>query len=235
MDFWPVVILLGGIVSMDTTAGPQVMVSEPLVSCTLLGVVFGMPETGVLLGILFQLLWLGYMPLGAVRFTDHDMAAFVATASLLAAVRVFGMDARMARAAVLPAMLFGILVGAVGLRLTDYLRQWNGNLSDRVMEEFESGGVTNIGRWHLLGMGMMFLKGAGMTILFVPAGVVTCGLVRFLPFGVQQALMGGSLVILGAVSASALHFYWQNGKRRYLLLGALGGVAWFFMALIHGS
>lgn len=235
MEIWPVLVLIGGLIALDTTAGPQVMVSEPLVSGTLLGLLFGMPETGVLLGMLFQLLWLGYMPLGAVRFTDHNMAAFVATASVLAAARVYGLNGELVRAAVLPATLFGILIGSVGLRLTDSIRYWSDTLSDRAVAELEAGSAPRIAYWHYTGMGVMFLKGAGMTILFVPAGFFVCGLVRHLPTVGQQALSMGSLLIIGTVAASALRFYWLSGQRRYLLLGSLGGVAWFLLVLIRGN
>ncbi|MHB9028133.1 MAG: PTS sugar transporter subunit IIC [Candidatus Latescibacterota bacterium] len=233
MELWLVLLFLGGVVSMDTTAGPQIMISEPLVSCTLLGLLFGQPGTGILLGMLFQLLWLGYLPLGAVRFTDHDMAAFVATASLLAAVRLYGLEEDFTGAAVLPAMLYGILIGSVGLRLTDFIRRRSGILTERLVPLIESGGKTNIASWHFTGVGALFLKGAGMSLVFVPAGVFVCGLVRYLPSAAVGALEAGSLLILGAVSASALCFYWVQGKRRYLLLGSLGGVVWFFTALMR--
>jgi mannose/fructose/N-acetylgalactosamine-specific phosphotransferase system component IIC len=233
MELWPVLIILGGIVSADTTAGPQVMISEPLVSCTLLGLLFGQPGTGVLLGILFQLLWLGYLPLGAVRFTDHDMAAFIATASLLAAVKVYRLGENSTGAAILPAMLYGIIIGSVGLRLTDLIRRRSSILTEQMISLIESGRKANIAFWHFKGMGATFLKGAGMALVFVPAGVFVCGLVRYLPQTGVRALETGSLLILGAVSASALCFYWVEGKRRYILLGSLGGVVWFFTALIR--
>lgn len=232
MEFWPVLVLLGGIVSMDMTSGPQFMVSEPLVSCTLLGILFGMPVTGVLLGILFQLLWLGYMPLGAVRFIDHVMAAFIAASSLMASARVFEMDEVHVRAGLLPVMLFGLLAGSVGLRLNDFIRNRSGKLSEALLVKFERGETPNIAMWHLAGMSFSFLKGAGMVIVFVPAGIFLCGLVRYLPGGWSRMFASGSMIILGTVTASALNFYWVNGKRRFLLYGSLGGFFWVLLMLV---
>jgi mannose/fructose/N-acetylgalactosamine-specific phosphotransferase system component IIC len=233
MELWPVLVLLGGVVSTDTTAGPQIMISEPLVSCTLLGLLFGQPETGILLGVLFQLLWLGYLPLGAVRFTDHDMAAFIATASLLASVRLFSLGDDVTRAAILPAMLYGILIGSVGLRLNDLIRRRSGVFTERMIADIEDGRNTNIFFWHFRGVAATFLKGALMALIFVPAGVFVCGLVRYFPLAWIEALETGSFLILGAVCASALCFYWVQGKRRYLLFGSLGGVVWFIAALMR--
>ncbi len=229
MELWLLLILLGGVVSMDTTSGPQVMVSEPLVSCTILGLLFGMPVEGVLIGILFQLLWLGYMPLGAVRFTDHIMAAFIATASLLYAAHLYGLSGEQVQAGFLPAMLFGVLVGSAGLHLTDFIRDRNGGLSENLQARFERGEMPGVGWWHLAGMAFTFLKGAAMAVVFVPVGAFLCGLTRHLTGTWDHALALGSLIILGAVAAPAVHFYWLGGKHRYLLYGSVGGVLWFLL------
>lgn len=229
MELWLLLILLGGLVSMDSTSGPQIMISEPLISCIILGLIFGMPVEGVLLGTLFQLLWLGYMPLGAVRFTDHNMAAFIATASLLDAAHRYGLSGSQVQAGALPAMLFGVVVGSVGLFLTDFIRNRNGGLSERLQARFERGEMPCIGCWHFVGMSFTFLKGAAMAIVFVPAGAFFCGLVRFFTGAWDHALAVGSLMIIGAVAASALQFYWMGGKHRYLLYGSMGGLLWFLL------
>lgn len=233
MELWVVIAIFGGIVALDTTAGPQIMIAEPLVSGTLLGLLFGMPGTGVLLGMLFQLLWLGYLPLGAVRFVDHGMGGFIGCAALLAAARMFSLDGAQIRAAVLPVMCFGVLAGIAGLRLSDFIRDWNAALSERLVEWLEGGGSASIAVSHFRGMSRVFLKGAGMTAVLVPAGAFLCGLVRYAPVRLMNALGMGTILITGTVLAASAGFYWLNGRRRYLVLGSIGGLAWFLMALVH--
>ena len=233
IELWAVLTLVGGLVSMDTTSGPQVMVSEPLVSCALIGLLFGTPATGLLLGVLFQLLWLDYMPLGAVRFTDHNMAAFIATASLLMAGRAYGIEEGALRAGIIPAVLFGVLVGYLGLQTTGYIWRRNDRIGDDLVREIQGGNVPGVFRAHLSGIGMSFLKGALMTILFVPPGTFVCGLIRHLPAALSGALAVGSFLIFGTVAASAIHFHWLNaGKRRTLLIGFLGGFIWLCLAIV---
>lgn len=226
METFLLLLLLGGIVSMDTTSGPQVMVSEPLVSCSLLGILLGMPVYGLLMGLLFQLLWFDYMPLGAVRLTDNNMASFISTASLLTAAKVYGFDSSLVRAAVLPSMLFGIAVGLSGLYLTDFIRKKNGLRSEEIVSSLEQGEMPSLGIKHLLGIGACFLKGVLMSLVFVPAGAYICGLVGRFPFKAVLVLGTGSFIIWGTVAASALHFYWQYGRRRYFLIGSIGGFLW---------
>ncbi|MDP2981982.1 MAG: PTS sugar transporter subunit IIC [Candidatus Latescibacter sp.] len=232
METFLLLLLLGGIVSMDTTSGPQVMVSEPLVSCSLLGILLGMPVIGLLMGIVFQLLWFDYMPLGAVRLTDNNMASFISTASLLTAAKVYGFDNTIVRAALLPAMLFGIAVGFSGLYMTVFIRKRNGMRSEEIVSGLERGERPSLGMKHVFGIGTCFLKGVLMALVFVPVGAYLCGLVRHLPFKAVHVLVVGSYIIWGTVAASALHFYWQYNKKRYFLIGSIGGFLWLLVNVI---
>ena len=90
MEVAAALIFVAGMVAMDTSSGPQCLISEPVVSCTILGILFGVPETGLKMGVLFQLLWLGYMPLGAARLADGNMGSFIAVASLISASVIYG-------------------------------------------------------------------------------------------------------------------------------------------------
>ncbi len=67
METYLVLFLLAGIVAMDTTSGPQILLSEPLVSCSALGLLFGNPETGLMLGTFFQLVLLVSDSVSAVQ------------------------------------------------------------------------------------------------------------------------------------------------------------------------
>ncbi len=232
MEAWAAVAILGGFVAMDTTSGPQIMVSEPLVSSALIGFLFGDPVAGIAIGMLFQLLWLDYMPLGAVRFTDHNMASLIATASLLAAEKCYGMDGGMVRAGVIPAILFGVLVGWFGLQVTSAIWRWNDRRGEVLLAKAHEGSISGVGWAQATGLGAVFLKGVVMTVLFVPAGMVLCGLVRYAPGTVRDAFALGSIMIFGTVAASAANFFWVNERaRRPLALGAIGGIVWLIAAL----
>ncbi len=227
MEVWAAVALLGGFVAMDTTNGPQVMVSEPIVSSAIIGFLFGDPAAGIAIGVLFQLLWFDYMPLGAVRFTDHNMASLIATASLLAAEKWYGMTGGLIRAGIIPAILFGVLVGWLGLQATSALWRWNDHRGETLVAKVRDGVFSGIVSAQITGLGAAFLKGVVMTVLFVPAGMAICGLIRHAPSVMLDALALGSVLIFGTVAASAAHFFWVNERaRRPLALGAIGGIVW---------
>jgi len=224
-------LFLAGIVSMDTTSGPQALISEPLVSCSLVGMLLGMPGEGLLMGLLFQMLWFDYMPLGAVRLTDNNMASFISTASLLMAAKMYGFEDSILRAAILPSMIFGIGVGLSGLYLNDFIRKRNGRRSEEIIASVEQGSLPAIMVKHWAGIGSSFLKGVLMALVFVPVGAYICGLVRFFPYKTISALGIGSYLIWGTVIASALHFYWQYSRKKYFIIGSMGGIIWLFFSV----
>jgi mannose/fructose/N-acetylgalactosamine-specific phosphotransferase system component IIC len=234
VGIYPVLILLGGIVAADTTSGPQILISEPIVVCSMLGMLFGFPETGILIGIVYQLLWLGYLPLGGTVFTDSNMAAFVSTASLFAASDMFNLSGAAMKAAFIPAMLFSVIVGYTGLRLHVYEQHINGRRNDALLSRLESGKLPSITRLHLSGIVTAFLKGAFMTAVFIPAGTLLCGMVSYLPDSFFEGMSNASMMITGTVTASAILFYRTKGKNKSLIFGAIGGFAWIMLILKTG-
>ncbi len=232
MELFPVIIFLAGIVAMDTTAGPQLLISEPIVTCTVLGLLFGVPEQGIMLGILFQLLWLGYLPLGAVIFTDNNMAAFVATASLLLSTRLYEPSDMAVHAAYIPALIIGTVVGVIGLHMRNFERRMNDKRTDSLITRFETGETPSIQASIAAGLFTAFCKGVVMALIFIPVGTICCGVVYSFPERVVQSLDHASAIIWGTAAASAIFFFWAKGKRRFLLLGSLGGFAWYLFKMV---
>ena len=235
METYIILLVLAGVIAMDTTSGPQFLISEPVVSCVVLGMLFHRPEFGLWLGILFQLLWLGYLPLGAARLTDGNMAAFIATASLLSAQRLFAIDDVLVKAAVIPALFYGIAVGAVGLYLTKFVRKTNGMRNDVLRSRFETGEDASLAKAHLAGIGSSFLRGVVMALVLVPGGTVLLGCIRFLSAQMAIIMSTASLLIWGAVSASAVLFFWRRERSRYFVLGSLGGLVWILFVTFQKS
>ena len=232
MDTYLVLFLLAGIVAMDTTSGPQILLSEPLVSCSALGLLFGKPEIGLMLGTFFQLLWLGYLPLGGFAFIDNNMAAFISTASLFSATEFFGLEGNAMKAAFIPIMLFGIFIGIVGLHIRNIERRLNDKRSDILLSSLERREKASV-KWDLFaGISTSFFKGVLMAVIFVPIGTMICGIVVYLPSSFIDSMSLASLIIWGTVSASAVLFYSTKGKSVSLILGTIGGFLWILFRMV---
>ena len=207
-----------------------------------------------MIGIFFQLLWLGDMPLGATRITDSKMAAFVAAASLFTAAEIFNFTKVTVTAAILPALLFGYTSGIIGLHMTNIVRNINGKRSDCMISRLEQGdnkvinnkGITSrrdvacnvsksalvsINRCHLAGVGSSFLRGVFMALVLVPAGTLTCGMISLLPGSSTDVACNVSSMVWGTVCASAVSVYWLKGNKKPLITGLIGGLIWVLMII----
>lgn len=180
MEVYLLIAVLAGIAAMDTTSGPQFLFSEPIVTCPIIGYLLGAPDTGLVMGMFFQLLWLGYLPLGTVHFLDSNMAAFITTASLITADKIFNLHGVYSSAAFIFATLFGVGVGFIGMKATTYERKLNCNRFEKSLSG-EPFGTNKFLRLHLKGIASSFLKGIILFIFLVPIGTLLIGCVRFLP------------------------------------------------------
>ena len=229
----PLLILIAGIVAMDTTSGPQLMISEPLISCFLAGLVIGNPATGLALGLFFQLLWLDYKPLGTGRFTDSKMGSFIAAASYLATFRMLDMETHMSQALMYPALIVALMAGFAGSVLRDWVRETNGRQTEKMLGLLQAGVLPNIAQWHFRGVGRSFLRGVIMAVVLIPVGLLICSMMKLLPTPLARLLASTMPLLWAAVLASAFVTFWVKGFRRYLLAGILGGGAWILVNLIR--
>ena len=85
--------LIGGLLSLDRRAAMQLMLSQPLVAVSLLGVIMGYPDYGVLLGCLLQLIWMSCVLFGAnVPRNDTLASVTIGGVCFLYAIHVHPLD-----------------------------------------------------------------------------------------------------------------------------------------------
>ena len=68
--------LSGGIIALDKSS-LQMLFSEPLIICSAAGAYLGEFESGVLFGMLWQLIWAGELPIGASKVPDGSAGALI--------------------------------------------------------------------------------------------------------------------------------------------------------------
>jgi len=74
---------IGGLVGLDVSAWGQIMVSRPIVSAPLIGFLLGDLKTGLIVGVLLELMWMNVISVGAAIPPDATIVA-VACASVIA-------------------------------------------------------------------------------------------------------------------------------------------------------
>jgi mannose/fructose/N-acetylgalactosamine-specific phosphotransferase system component IIC len=158
------VSLLAGLILLDGTALMQVMISQPLVSCTIIGLAAGEPAAGINMGMAFQLLFLSDLPIGSYIPKD----APTISVSALAAVLVFGGPGGsadfgfMALAAVL-----AVAANPFFAWTSNLARRTNNHLTGAVRSLFSGGHYRRGLMVAQAGLVVFFLKGFLDVFLFV--------------------------------------------------------------------
>jgi len=82
---WILLVLLGGLLGVDSVSWPQAMISRPLIAATLGAWIMGEPAAGFLVGAVLELYAMRYPPYGAARYPDTGPAGLIAGASFAGA------------------------------------------------------------------------------------------------------------------------------------------------------
>jgi hypothetical protein len=207
-------------VGLDATSFPQVMLSRPLVAGTLVGVLFGDPASGALIGALLEVFQLPVLPMGAARYPDAGTAAVAAAAAYLHTAA-----APIDPPALLFCLLGGLTWGRAAGMSADWLREYNGGLA--VLDPAAGPAPRLVERRHLRCMLRDYAR-----------AVVMCGIGTVFALALSRAgtqlwsappllaLTGIGVVAAGAIgSGLAMFGGWRERQLPFLAGALLGALA----------
>ena len=128
-----------GFLSLDTTIAFQVLVSQPIFSCPIIGLLLGNAPLGFEIGLLMQLIWLSSIPAGATSFPEGNLASMI-----VCAVMIYFEKLPEQNILLTLTFLFGILVSYLGASVTELDRRINGKLLNLINREADEGKVHQI-------------------------------------------------------------------------------------------
>lgn len=208
--------LLGGALAVEGTSFGQFMASRPLVAATVAGWVLGDAASGLVLGVVLELLHLSVVPVGGARFPEVGPATVVAAATAAAA----GWQGPGIALGCLMALVWGQLGGwsIVMLRL----------LNGRVAPDPFQGPVTPArAEWaHVAAMGMDLVRGTVLTGVGILVGVgAVASAAASWPLSTDATV--GLLLVAAALPAGVLLRTLGGARRRGFLfaVGAVVGLA----------
>jgi mannose/fructose/N-acetylgalactosamine-specific phosphotransferase system component IIC len=152
---WLAIALFGGFAGLDTTSFPQVMISRPLVTGALTGVLFGRPAEGLALGFIVEAFALIVLPVGAARYPESGTATVAATSAYMAAT-----TAGLAPGALALSVAFALGWEWVAGVTVVLHRRGNG----RILLGPAGVPARQLERKHLAAMTTDFLRGAAITL-----------------------------------------------------------------------
>jgi PTS system mannose-specific IIC component len=176
------IAIAGGVIGLDRTAVGQFMISQPVVAAPLTGWVLGAPTTGIIIGVILELIWVLDMPVGTFVPADATISAVSATS--IAALGGAGGET-------LPVIGFSIFLTVamvpVTMKAEALIRHGNSRCADAVLTR-QGEARRALQRANLSGIMMFFLKSFVLYLAFLPLGVAAVSVFVRLPENVHHAM-----------------------------------------------
>ncbi|MFZ3116010.1 MAG: PTS sugar transporter subunit IIC [Syntrophales bacterium] len=183
--------LLGGFLSLDRVWG-QFMISRPVVTAPLVGIVLGDAFTGLQVGALLELFWIDRLPIGTCLPPNDFLVAFLVTAASILAGHSLGSVSQELLA--LASLLF-IPCGYLGQKLDQLIIQSNDRIYDSILHDAKQGELDGISLKFLTGLVKHFLAHACLIPLLLFSGVAL--LVYIFPLLTAPCLQALRLTFIG--------------------------------------
>jgi PTS system mannose-specific IIC component len=176
----------GGAVAVERRAFLQAMLSRPLVAATGMGLLLHDLPSGLYVGMLFELFYLGAANLGAALPENDTLAATGTTAASACLAHGTGGPSTPAIYSLAILLLLGL--GPLGRSLDRALERYTNELSRRALASAERGALDEAVSWNLWGMWPHFLLFGGITAACATLGFALAPWVEGLPRRLLRAL-----------------------------------------------
>lgn len=215
--------LTGGVLAVDERAGWQSLLSEPVFTGLLVGLLTGQMEMGLSVGLGLQLVWLSIVPLRGTKRPDQVSGGVVGagTAALLAGAA----EPRHLAVIVPVAVLTGLLAGEAAARLSPALyrgldRALCGAGAPGTENPRRSGGSL---RWlHAASLAYILLAHAALVFVLLRAGhFAAMQLTTHLGDAIRQTSAYWQALLPAFGAAAMVRIFWYQQLRTVLALSAV--------------
>jgi len=224
---------VGSGLSLDRKVAFQFMVSRPIVVAPTIGILLGNPSGGLSAGILFELLYIGDLPIGGY-LPSHETAMTVVSTT----VALICAESLSPGGAILPVIVFatlliipvGFLFNAGEKMARRYNERFFHDAEEKMMADY-----TIVIKKDLEGLIALFLVTFVSIFLLTVAGVfVVSAIYPLLPDIATARLLPMMWLALLILGFAATYNTAYSDKVRILLCGGVLLSVVFFMVVIHG-
>jgi mannose/fructose/N-acetylgalactosamine-specific phosphotransferase system component IIC len=203
------VSLLGGLLSLEHRAELKFMVSQPVCSGLLTGLVLGSPAAGLFIGAMFQVMFLGFVPIRGEGVPDLPIGGVAASAYYIFSVQRLGGGPALEGIILFCALLFGLAISLLGYGLYRFWEKRTWTFFEIAMASAMAGRFRYAKAIHLMVLVFHFFYGFLVLLVFVPAGTAIIAFVAARvgvdPGGSMNALQY-LVPFIGAGSLARLYF-----------------------------
>lgn len=235
----------GMVVYLNTTAIAQMLICQPIIACPIWGLIVGQPDTGLIVGAVFQLIYLGNLQIGAARFAEGNIGAFIATVLATQFSEVNG------GAHFSLTLLFVTIIGLIAAQMGSYLAPTVRRIVGRIVPQYvlaaEQGKTGKVRSWFVLAVGVHMLAGYLYSFVWLMIGTVILKFVstsyaieriaelasdESLTSDFSSILIGALLGVGSAVAGSVL--VRKKTIPLFLIVVIIGAIShiWYFSCLV---
>jgi mannose/fructose/N-acetylgalactosamine-specific phosphotransferase system component IIC len=172
-----------GLLGLDRTAVGQFMVSQPLVAGPITGWLLGDASTGLIIGVVLELIWVLDIPIG--NFVPAD-ATIVTVSSC--AIAILGKPGGSTLSVIGFSLLLSTAIVPLTMQADTFIRKRNSKLVENVLSSDIDNMTQAVMRAQLAGIAAFFLKSFVLCLIIIPVGIVAVLLFGHLPGTVHRAL-----------------------------------------------
>lgn len=222
---------LGALLALDTVMVGQFMIAQPLVVGGIFGYLLGDVSSGLLIGAMIQLLWLGVLPVGAYVPSDHTITGGITTGLAILLMQkfnlAFGPSLVLAFGIAIPA---GVLSGKLDI-LVRHLNSRIAGWGESVAEKYGSRGIDAL---NLMGLPGTFLRNFIIYFIWLgPLGIMLGWLAPHVPEPMLRAL-GAVYWVLPMLSLAVILEIVAKSKA-YWMISSIFLLTWTLLFLWSGQ
>jgi PTS system mannose-specific IIC component len=215
-------LVWGTLVGVDLVSAPQMMIARPFVAGTVAGLLLGDVETGLRVGVVFELFQFDVLPVGAVRYPEYGPA------TIAAVVLAHGMGGTSALGIAAGVGLVLAVAGGVSLH---WLRTVNTRVVRKAATALQAGDPRVLARVHAGGLLRDAMRAVAVTAFGL--AVATLG-IRLGAAALPAPLLGATTVAVGgaALATGAMGLLRLVGRPSlpWLAAGLAAGLALVWLA-----
>ncbi len=229
---WLGTVVVGGLAALDATPVAQTLASQPLVTATILGAIWGDWSTALGVGVVLQILAASTLPIGARTPEDYSVGGVVGTGVALSIAAGAPFE-HVRQAACLTGVMAGMVVASLGVPLLRAQRRWNEGLARWCEGELRAGRERALAESQGAAVALAFAIGLAVTALGMACGHWGSGVVERESLRLAGAWHLLQPLWLGFGFAQLLHAFVQRRLERAGVFAAALVGAW--LVIVAGA
>jgi len=213
------------LISLDKKHAFQLAFSQPLVLCTLIGLVTGDFETAIYFGLIVQLIWLGNLPVGASTTPAGNLASAV---GCVLYIQLNESYLQFGQVLLLIVFIYTVMISFIGGQLDVVMRNFNIRLFDRALNDTHSAKKANIGKVVFSALAIQYVINFLLVIITMISGKLFLEfLLNYISTELIPILQNIDLAIIGVGIGMVISIYKGRKLKKIIVAISIFGLILF--------